>query len=41
MLKFMQNTLDECRISMKWVIQVTAELACTAIDKVIGTIIGR
>lgn len=41
MLKFMQNTLDECRISMKWAIQVAADLASIAIDKVIGTIIGR
>lgn len=40
MLKFVRNTLNDCRISMKWAIQVVADVACIAIDKVMSTIIG-
>lgn len=41
MLNFVRKTLDECRTSMKWAIQVVADVAIFATDKVIGAIIGH
>lgn len=40
MLKFVRETLNDCRISMKWAIRAVAEVACIAIDKVLSAIIG-
>lgn len=41
MLKMFIETLEECRISMKWAIGVVSNMATYAIDKVLSILIGR
>lgn len=41
MLKMFIETLEECRISMKWAIGVVSNMATCAIDKVLSILIGR